>query len=168
MKYLFIFFIVLAFSCSQPNVTQNPTGEPEISFTVNGVNYSYKGDQTLSGVGVFATRIIGSGGVNTVYSFSGYKNTGNLCQFIIITTPPDTLKTQSYRCSFGSGSNLKIDNYVHSFIGSSNYLDFMITGYQNGTVNATFSGVMTKIVNATQTESVTVTNGSIKNVALKY
>lgn len=171
MKYLLIIILsATLFSCTQdPSIMATGSGEPEISFDINGTHYAHIGAQTVAngGIGIYAVKVAGvPGATNTIYSFTGGTNIGNIIQ-IIIGTPNDTLKTTTYHLS---GATIKANNENYVFTGSGNYLDVVITGYQIGTVNGTFSGSLSKLISANPyvTQPATLTNGVIKNVSIRY
>lgn len=169
MKHLKLLFLLVTFySCSKENNRVGGT-DSEISFDINGTHSAFIGDQTINnvGVGVFAVKQTGTpSAIPTYYSFAGFKDNGNLIQ-IIIPTGTDTLKPIVYHVT--TGLNMKSDNFVYMLSGS-DFMDIKITNYQKGVVDATFSGKITKVISISpnSTQSVTLTNGLIKNVLVNY
>lgn len=161
-KFLPLLFVL--FSCSRD--VQRLSDGSEISFDINGSHQEYKGGQTYEngGIGTLATKI--QIGQSIMYSFSGTKDNANIFQTIIQTTIPDTLKTINYHLI--SGLALKVNNSTYGIIGASDYLNISINNYREGKINATFSGIVSKVINTSTTEPATITNGIMKDISIKY
>jgi hypothetical protein len=172
MKHL-LFLLILFSGCSRDSTTGRVQGDPEISFDIDGKHYEFKGAQTVAngGVGVFANKATGiPGGIKTVYTFSGFLNNQNMAAIYIGIDPPDTLKTIMYQVKT---LTIRAHDVVYAVMNSTNSNDnvsIKISDYRNGVVNASFSGMVTKIISITPavTQTSTITNGKIQNVSINY
>lgn len=163
MKYILL-FTVFIYSCSTNN-SGLTTGDSEISFDLNGHHYSFKGEPTLSNqVGAWSTKLLGISPIPNIYTFAGYLDQPNN-MFIQISTGQDTLKPITYRVDDAGGPiypAFRLNNTLYGVAngtGSNDFLTLTINSYQNGVVNASFAG---------KVSGTALTNGSIKNVKIRY
>lgn len=176
---LFLLMCLLLFaSCSRDSNSMNVSGDPEISFDIDGVHYEHKGQATTAngGIGVSGVKIWGVQNVTqTVYEFVGTKDQLNSVQ-MMIGTGSDTLKQQEYKQSYvGSPPTivsliLRADNKIYGLMQNGDFIDVKIDSYKGGVVSGLFSGHLTRTVslNPLVVESATLTNGKIQNVTINY
>lgn len=163
MKYILLLTIFI-YSCSTNN-SGITNGDPEISFDLNSQHYIFKGEPTISNqIGAWSTKLLGIAPVPNIYSFVGYTDQPNNI-LIQITTGQDTLKPITYRIDNTGGTiyaAFRLNNVLYSVTnsaGTNNFMTLSINSYQNGVVNASFAGTLS---------GATLTNGSIKNIKIRY
>ncbi len=172
---IIVFFIL--FSCSHKSSDLNNNNDPEISFDLDSVHYDYKGQTTGSGYGVDGSKPAVTNSSDTYYTFSGATNSANSITLKIIT-PNDSLKPSNYHYVFSSQSadphtatiNIQISTLVYNMISDGDFADITITGYQSGIVNGNFNGQVSRLVsvNPLLIKTYIATNGSMKNVRIRY
>ena len=172
MKYILLIAAIILFSCSRDNTGLNTlTGEPEISFNADSKHYEHKGEETLAnpGNGVWGVKLLGTPNLTSnFYILSGITDQANNI-FLFISTLADTLKTIKYHITSGfGGSGMLADNQIMGLISNDDFLDITITNYKNGVVSGVFNGKHTKMISDTVFVPVTITNGVIKNVKIRY
>lgn len=153
---ILFFFVITLFSCTADRA-DIINADSEITFTVPAGKFSNQ---------VSSIKMKGNLAIKTYYSFSGIKAAGELATIVIIA---DSLQVMKYHTIQGTGSMFSLNNIIYTYVEQGDYIDVTITSYNNGVVNGTFTGKVSKTIslNPLVLEQVTIT-GEIKNAELKY
>lgn len=150
----------LLFSCSKNNDIIE-SAEPEISFDLSGIHYSYTGELN-NGNGTTAY-VITNSGINQFYGTSAFVNNASVFNIFFKT---DSLHAIPYFILNGNGTNIIANNRTYTVNQAGDELNVIISSYDGSVLNGTFTGKLSTLIGGVYQQEL-ITNGQLKNLNVK-